>query len=175
MSPVGAHGGNCAIESAAALANSLQQRLHNCRPFGLGDDSIREVLDEYQQRRQPRARQFHDKVHLMTRIGSWDSWWKWLMARFALPWFDDAESLRGLIGRAEKVNFIAEPSRAKGFENAAASCQSSWHSWCVEQSKCLYEACGGYGLFETAIVTAGMWGRLLSFSDIGRSRFKKIT
>lgn len=119
MSPVGAHGGNCAIESAAALANSWYEEVLQDESSGLNGRSIERALSKYYELRIDRARLFYNAVHFAARLGSRDGFGKSLLTRYVLPRMDITRSLFPLIENAEKINFFPEPARAKGFKTQA--------------------------------------------------------
>lgn len=119
MSPVGAHGGNCAIESAAALANSIYTEALPTGCKDLDNHVLEHAFHRYQESRLSRAHLFHNTAHFLTRIGSRDGLWKSLLAQYVLPRLDISKPLCALIENAERVDFFPEPERAKGFKRLA--------------------------------------------------------
>lgn len=117
MSPVGAHGGSCAIESVAALANSLTHHLRLC--FDNDDDgkTIQSVFETYQKTRETRVRKIAGTVHFMTRMVTWDNYMMRFVARYVLPWLNDVTLVSGLVKEAVRVDFLPLPSRSKGFHD----------------------------------------------------------
>ncbi|KAF6218597.1 hypothetical protein HO133_005948 [Letharia lupina] len=115
MSPIGAHGGNCAIESVAALANSLDRHLRLCSDTSANSKTIQSIFETYQRTREARVRKFAGSVHLMTRLVTWDGYTKKFVARYVLPWLNEVTFVGKLIKDAVKVDFLPIPSRSKGF------------------------------------------------------------
>ena len=117
MSPVGAHGGSCAIESVAALANSLTHHLRLC--FDKDDDGkkIQSIFETYQKTREARVRKIAGTVHFMTRMVTWDNCMMRFVARYVLPWLNDVTLVSGLVKEAVRVDFLPIPSRSKGFHD----------------------------------------------------------
>lgn len=115
MSPIGAHGGNCAIESVAALANSLNRHLRLCSDTSANSKTIQSIFETYQRTREARVRKFAGSVHLMTRLVTWDGYTKKFVARYVLPWLNEVTFVGKLIKDAVKVDFLPIPSRSKGF------------------------------------------------------------
>lgn len=118
MTPIGAHGGNCGIESAAGLANALHRHLHSGPP---DDNAIRQAFEAYQQKREPRVRYFYGRVYKATRLFSYDNWLLWLVARYVMPLMNNNTMLTKLFEDAESVDAFAEPSRAKRFTNLVST------------------------------------------------------
>lgn len=117
MSPVGAHGGSCAIESVAALANSLTHHLHLCSDKGANSETIQSIFETYQKTREARVRKIAGTVHFMTRLGTWDNCMMRFVGRYVLPWLNDVTLVSGLVKEAVKVDFLPIPSRSKGFSD----------------------------------------------------------
>lgn len=115
MSPVGAYGGNCAIESVAALANCLNHHLRLCSDTSANNDSIQSIFKTYQRTREARVRKIASSVHLMTRLGTWDGYTMKFIARYILPWLNEVKLVNGLVKDAVKVDFLPLPKRSKGF------------------------------------------------------------
>ena len=115
MSPVGAHGGSCAIESVAAFANSLVCHLRICSGNTLSRKVVQSIFATYQDSRETRVRKIARSVEAMTRLNTWDSLTKKLMALYLLPWLSDVGLVKELVKDAVRVQFIPVPARSKGF------------------------------------------------------------
>lgn len=117
MTPVAAHGGNCAIESVAALANSLEHHLHLRSDQGVDSETIQSIFQTYQKTREARVRKIAGTVYFLTRLATWDDHVKKFLGRYVLPWFNDVTLVSKLVKEAVKVDFLPIPSRAKGFSD----------------------------------------------------------
>ena len=117
MTPVGAHGGNCAIESVAALANSLERHLHQRSGQGVNNETIQAIFQTYQKTREARVRKIAGTVYSMTRLATWDDHIKKFVGRYVLPWLNDVTLVSRLVKEAVRVDFLPIPSRAKGFSD----------------------------------------------------------
>ena len=110
MSPLLAHGGNCGLESAAALANGLYRELnlhHNCKP---DKKTLEAVFNTYQTSRLPRTKKLFTVVHRMTRLYTSDSLPKRLITRFIVPFIlDDAKAATAMMRGAVKLDFLPIP------------------------------------------------------------------
>ena len=115
MSPVGAYGGNCAIESVAALANCLNHHLRLCSDTSANNNDIQSIFGTYQRTREARVRKIASTVHLMTRLGTWDGCAMKFVARYVLPWMSEVKLVNGLVKDAVKVDYLPLPKRSKGF------------------------------------------------------------
>lgn len=121
LSPVGAHGGNCGVESAAVLANHLDQYLKS-KDGNLTSEDVHSIFKEYQDYRKPRVQMIYNSVHSMTRLGTLDTYMKTFLARCVVPWKDDAAAVSALIKNAPKVEFIPVPKGSKGFADSELGC-----------------------------------------------------
>lgn len=115
LSPVGAWSGTCAIESAATLANLLEEHVRLNPGSPTPDNTIQSIFERYQKLREPRVQKLYSSAHLMTRLGSWDTYTLKFIALFVLPRIDDAAAVSSLIRGAVKADFIPTPHRSKGF------------------------------------------------------------
>lgn len=115
MSPVGAHGGNCGIESAAALAHFLYEQISHGECHNINERRLERGLRKYYEMQIDRARLFCRTVHFATRLSPRDGLRKSLLASYLLPRMDMTQSLCTLLENAERFNFLPEPARAKGF------------------------------------------------------------
>lgn len=79
------------------------------------DAAIQSIFGQYQKLREPRVRKLYNSAHLMTRLGSWDTYFTKFIALFMLPRIDDAAAVSSLIRGAVKADFIPTPHRSKGF------------------------------------------------------------
>ena len=125
LSPVGAQGGSCALESAAALVNSLKQNLRHHRPdMRPNQETIDSVFKDYQRLRKARVNKIYNAVHFMTRVGSWDTYTMKIISCYVLPWVDETAACSALIREAIKADILPAPRKAKGFaDNVAPSDQ----------------------------------------------------
>lgn len=116
LSPVGAHGGNCAVESAAALANELNQSWmsQNGPP---SKEDIQAIFESYQKSRESRVHMIYDSVRLSTRLGTFDTYAKRFLALYVLPWKNGAAAISALLKDAPKADFMAVPERSRGFSD----------------------------------------------------------
>lgn len=117
MSPVGAHGGCCAIESVAALVNSLTQHLHLYSGEGANNETIQSIFETYQKTREARVRNIAGTANFMTRLGTWDNFMMKFVGQHVLPWLNDTTLISGLVKDAVKVDFLPVPRRSKGFSD----------------------------------------------------------
>ena len=115
MSPVLAHGGNCGLESAAALVNALKARLDQNDDRNLSREDLAAVFREYQSSRYPRVKQLYDLVHKVTRIQTTDGILKRFLVRWVLPVFkSDAMAASAFIRQTVRLNFLPMPERPAG-------------------------------------------------------------
>lgn len=57
----------------------------------------------------------HVFVHLMTRLQTWDSFPKKILALYVLPWIiDDAKAVSDIARAAVKLDFVPTPLHPKG-------------------------------------------------------------
>ena len=155
LSPIGAHSGNCAIESAAALANALNDHVLRLDKGKLGTEVITSAFESYQRKRADRVKKFFDSTYLLTRMHTWDTYWHFLLGRYVLRWMGGTRSLKKLMLDAEKVQVIDEPGRAKGFagmivgDEPANAASSIGHAIRVLKSVCQWlriSTKGTYGI-----------------------------
>lgn len=125
LSPVGAHGGNCAVESAAALVNSLHRRLCLWSGPPLDSRAIESIFEQYQRARERRVHEAYNSAYFLTRLGSWDTPWKMILARYVIPWKSDTAAISALMKGAVRADFIPVPPRSKGFLQVGSEKDSS--------------------------------------------------
>ncbi|KAL3425892.1 FAD binding domain-containing protein [Phlyctema vagabunda] len=108
MTPNLGAGGNAAIESAAALANSLALVSEPSQ------DEIKKALKSYYDKRHPRANAICDVANQLTRIEALDSLAEKFMALYAIPALGDFladVTCDGMVG-AELLDALPAPARA---------------------------------------------------------------
>ena len=168
MSPVGAHGGNCAIESVAALANSLECQLKICPNKSINSKAIHSIFERYQKTREARVRRFAGAVHFMTRLGTWDDYLKKFVGRYVLPWLNDITIVSGLVKDAVRVDFLPIPSRSKGFSDQTSKTGQAMPKkmgQTLRQKAMIYIVAGT--LFCIMVLTSQTWKKLHKIRTIG--------
>jgi hypothetical protein len=114
MTPNLGAGGNSAIESAAALSNILNRLSKEIDPKKLSINTIRESLEEYQEKRRTRIRETMKMANGLTRLHALSSSVDYFVAHFVLPNAGDfigdlyAESQIG----AELLDYLPPPRRS---------------------------------------------------------------
>ncbi|KAL3480509.1 hypothetical protein BJX99DRAFT_244257 [Aspergillus californicus] len=88
MTPNMGQGGNCAIESAASLANRLKTFVDLPGPSYSTSD-LHDALSAWSTARQPRARKICRAANQMTRVEAWESVLHRLMLCYAMPYISD--------------------------------------------------------------------------------------
>lgn len=168
MSPVGAHGGNCAIESVAALANSLECHLKTCSDRSANSETIHSIFERYQKTREARVRKFAGAVHFMTRLGTWDDYLKKLVGRYVLPWLNDITIVSKLVKDAVRVDFLPIPSRSKGFSDQTSKIGQATPKKLgrISRRKALIYTVTGT-LFCIMVLTSKIWEKLLKIHTFG--------
>ena len=115
MSPLLAHGGNCGVESATALANGLVQEINLHHGHKPDKAALRSVFDIYQASRKARVKKVYEAVHRMTRLHTSDSLFKRIFTRLLLPYiFDDAKAATAMMKGAVKVEFLPVLPHCRG-------------------------------------------------------------
>ncbi|KAL2839755.1 hypothetical protein BJY01DRAFT_237006 [Aspergillus pseudoustus] len=88
MTPNMGQGGNCAIESAASLANCLKRFVDLPRPsYSTGD--LHHALSAWSTARQPRARKICRAANKMTRVEAWESVLHQLIICYTIPYISN--------------------------------------------------------------------------------------
>ncbi|KAL4902288.1 hypothetical protein BDW74DRAFT_180789 [Aspergillus multicolor] len=113
MTPNMGQGGNSAIESAAALANSLSSLLSH---FGTAVpvEQIDRCLQLWQAKRRPRAQTICNKARSLTRLEALDTLKDKLVGLYLLPYLDEyvANLTSETIIDATKVDYLPVPVRS---------------------------------------------------------------
>lgn len=73
------------------------------------------LFRSYQDSGEKCVRMAYSVAYSSTRLGSWDTLWKKLLAQHHLPWEDDVAAVSTLIEEAVKASFLPLPSRVRGF------------------------------------------------------------
>lgn len=110
VTPNAGAGGNAAIESAAALANSLS-RLSKTKP---SLQEIRSALSEFHDKRRLRAKPFLKRANELTRLEALATTKDKLLVSWVLPYLGDLiadRSAKSTVG-AELLDFLPEPTRS---------------------------------------------------------------
>ena len=162
MTPVGAHGGNCGIESAAGLANALHKhlRLHSEHP--IDNTTIQQAFAAYQRKREPRVRNFYGRVYKATRLLSYDNWLLWFVARYVMPLMDNSKMLTGLFEDAESVDALAQPSRARRFKDLVPAKAET------RQSEGLFQTVVDLGSTVVSVLSRGLHSTMALFDTTSK-------
>ncbi|MDI1493110.1 MAG: hypothetical protein OHK93_004897 [Ramalina farinacea] len=164
MTPVGAHGGNCGIESAAGLANALHKhlRLHPDHP--IDDTTIQQAFAAYQRKREPRVRNFYGRVYKATRLLSYDNWILWFVARYVMPLMNSDKMLTGLFEDAESVDALAQPLRARRFKDLVPAKTE------MRQSEGLFQTVVGLGNTVVSVMSRVLQGTMAMLDTTVKSK-----
>lgn len=113
MPPYSGQGGNWAIESAAALANTLEEMVK--RTSGQPNlDHLREALSAYQESREPRTKEVCEMAAFATRLEAFENPMHRIMSLYVVPYAGDmlvdvhCQSISG----APSLNFLPQPERS---------------------------------------------------------------
>ena len=137
VTPNAGAGGNGAIESAAALANSLFQLVNGntSEKNGKPDfDAVTKALSVYHNSRKYRMKKFVEDANNFTRHEAFASWKHRLLTLYFLPYAKDfiADSWTNSIVGAIKLEFLPRPKRTLGInmpfnpEHGIGKIQSIW-------------------------------------------------
>ena len=163
MTPVGAHGGNCGIESAAGLANALHKQLHpDRRP--IDDATIQQAFAAYQQKREPRVRNFYGRVYKATRLLSYDNWLLWFVARYIMPRMNNNKMLTGLFEDAVSVDALPQPLQARRFTDLVPAKAAA------RQSDGLFQTVVGLGSTVVSVIARGLQGTMAMLDTMVKSK-----
>ncbi|THW08584.1 FAD/NAD(P)-binding domain-containing protein [Aureobasidium pullulans] len=89
MTPNAGFGGNAAMESAAALANSIKKLADQIKEGRPTEDQIVACLQGYQENREVRAKAAIDASNLLTRVQALATWGHILFAKYGLTILGD--------------------------------------------------------------------------------------
>lgn len=92
MTPDAGQGGNCAVESAAALTNTIKDLLDKTSGYP-SQAQVEESLLQYQQDRALRIWPITKSCNELTRIHTWKTWFHWAFAVHIGPRLGDALSV----------------------------------------------------------------------------------
>lgn len=103
------------MESAATLANSLHDLLHNSGDK-TGFDDVSKALEQYHQHRKDRTRLIVEESNNFTRHEALRSWKHRFLTLYFIPYAGDwiADQWSNLIVGATKLDFLPRPKRSLG-------------------------------------------------------------
>jgi 2-polyprenyl-6-methoxyphenol hydroxylase-like FAD-dependent oxidoreductase len=113
MTPNLGQGANSAIESAAALTNSLYDSLQK-HPNGLNLTDIEQAFEKLKMSRQKDVTAVFNAASNKTRVEALDGWKNIFIAKFLLPLLSDdlkLKKLASLLVRAKSLSFVDKPKR----------------------------------------------------------------
>jgi hypothetical protein len=114
MTPNIGQGGNAAIESAAALSNSLKRLMSNASFVQPSLEELKHLLRAFQQTREVRAKRVFEVANMMTRVEALKGLPERIMAFYVSPYTGDfipnlaAQSSVG----AEKLEYLPDTKRS---------------------------------------------------------------
>ncbi|CAH0051421.1 unnamed protein product [Clonostachys solani] len=115
MTPNLGQGGNNAIESVAALANSLKKMIDSTEPGTRpSSDDIQQALSEYESRRALRSKVILTLANGTTRTQALRNRLDWILSRYIVPSAGDffANLACGNMIGAEKLDYLPVPPRS---------------------------------------------------------------
>ncbi|KEQ90265.1 hypothetical protein AUEXF2481DRAFT_576182 [Aureobasidium subglaciale EXF-2481] len=114
MTPNAGFGGNAAIESAAALANSIKKLADQTQGARPSEDQIVACLQDYQKNREIRAKAAIDASSLLTRLQAHATWGHVLFAKYGLTILGDfLENLgSNMAVGATLIDYLSPPEQS---------------------------------------------------------------
>ncbi|KAJ5923722.1 hypothetical protein N7454_008967 [Penicillium verhagenii] len=114
MTPNQGQGGNSAVESAAALANSLTELLQKSSTEKIPLEDIKSCLSNWQTARQPRTKEVCIRANALTRLEACATFKDRVIALHLLPYLDNYllnRASKSFCG-AERIDYLPLPPRA---------------------------------------------------------------
>ncbi|RAL14482.1 FAD-dependent oxidoreductase [Aspergillus homomorphus CBS 101889] len=115
MTPNAGQGGNCALESAASLANCLKEMLDGDEAAGsTSASSLDDHLRRWQQARQTRAKKITEISNTVTRLEAGASFKDRILSRTLLPYINGylLKGVAKLYATGEVIDFLPLPEKA---------------------------------------------------------------
>ena len=116
VTPNAGAGGNSAMESAAALTNSIYSFVHGDKYGVFSFDEVSNALKRYHNSRKDRAKSIVEDANNFTRHEAFRSWKHRFLTLYFMPYSGDfiANSWSNTIVGATKLDFLPRPKRTIG-------------------------------------------------------------
>lgn len=152
MTPNFGQGANSAIESAAALANTLHDMIHTGGLHKPSDTEIDALLTSFSNPRRKRTKSMLKTARFLTRLQARDGLLNILIGRYIAPYAGDLPaSMAGkvMVG-AEKLNYLPVPKRSeKGWPESSRA--QVWRLRACQGLGVLIVAAGSSWLYSAAV------------------------
>lgn len=114
MTPNLGQGGNSAIESAAALANSLASLLQASHESSPAVEELNKCLQSWQEKRRPRVQAIFKSAYSLTRLEALSTLKSKAIAHYLMPYLEHYlvdKSSRTFVG-ATKIDYLPPPAKS---------------------------------------------------------------
>ncbi|PYI23585.1 monooxygenase [Aspergillus violaceofuscus CBS 115571] len=126
MTPNLGQGGNSAIESAAALANSLASLLQASHESSAAIEELNYCLQSWQEKRRPRVQAIFKSAHSLTRLEALNTLKDKAIAHYLMPHLEHYlvdKSSRTFVG-ATKIDYLPPPAKSLSGTMPFTDCRS---------------------------------------------------